>query len=208
MTAPGSKDLTNYIRSMRDWYHAALTSFTLYQQLRMKVSPKHVGHETARQNVQIWNDYNGVFTVLLTTARYSSIMNLAVMFLDGKDKKGNPSMSLSDLLKEVDESHSVDKAELETINNKLSSNQTIKTLKIIRNQYLAHADRNPDVIEISDVMWEDLLALTKHIIAFAERYILHLDIDDSQYRHNVTSGSNVENDVSLSLDKLFTKLQS
>jgi hypothetical protein len=174
----------------------------------MKTSPKHVGQNSARHNVDTWNEYNGVFTVVLTTARYSSIMSLAVMFIDGRDKKGNPSMSLGNLLKEVGENYAVDTAELEDINNKLSSNKTVGTLRVIRNQYLAHADKNPDVIEISDVMLEDLIVLTKHIIAFAERYILHFDIDDFQYRHNTTSGSNVENDVSLSLNKLLTKLQS
>jgi len=50
----------------------------------------------------------------------------------------------------------------------------------------------PDEIQISDSMFEGLLALTKHIVAFAERYILHYDIDDAQYRHNTTSGSNVQ----------------
>ena len=207
MDSPQPKDLISYIGSIRNWYHSALTSFTLYQQLRIKLSPKHVGKENARQNVNTWNEYNGVFTVALATARYSSIMSLAVMFIDGKDKKGNPSMSLGNLLKEVDENYNVDKTELKVINNMLSSNNTVGTLKVIRNQYLAHADKNPDVIEISDIMLEDLIALTKHVVAFAERYILHFDIDDSQYRHNTTSSSNVENDVSLSLDKLFAKLQ-
>jgi hypothetical protein len=202
------KDLTSYIESIRDWYHTALTSFTLYQQLRIKMSPRHVGQESARHNVHTWNAYKGVFTVALNNARYTSIMSLAVLFIEGKDKKGRPSMSLSNLLKEVSENYNIDQAELELIKNKLSSNKTIETLKVLRNQYLAHADKNPDVIEISDSMLEDLIALTKHIVAFAERYILHYDIDDDQYRHNTTSSSNLENDVSMDLDKLFAKLQS
>ncbi|MDB5170974.1 MAG: hypothetical protein JWO35_668 [Candidatus Saccharibacteria bacterium] len=208
MNKDQSKDLTSYIKNIRNWYHSALTSFTLFQQLMIKKAPNHVGLKTARRNLHTWNEYNGVFTVALTTARYTSIMSLAVLFIDGKDKNGNPSMSLGNLLKEVDENYTVDKAELEVINNKLSSNETIGTLRVLRNQYLAHADKNPDVIEISDAMLEDLIALTKHIVAFGERYILHFDIDDAQYRHNTISGSNVENDVSMSLDKLFTNLQS
>ncbi len=208
MTGSQSKDLTNYIESVREWYHTALTSFTLYQGLMIKKAPNQVGVEAARKNVGTWNEYNGVFTVALNTARYSSIMSLAVLFIDGKDKEGNPSMSLANLLEEVAENYTVDGVELETIREKLSSNETIDTLKILRNQYLAHADKNPDEIQISDSMFEGLLALTKHIVAFAERYILHYDIDDAQYRHNTTSGSNVQNDVSFSLDKLFTRLQS
>jgi hypothetical protein len=202
------ENLHNYIESVREWYYLALTSFTLYQQLMIKKSPNQVGLKVAERNLDTCNDYNGVFTVVLATTRYTSIMSLAVLFVEGKDKRGKPSMSLSDLLREVNDNYAVDKDELKAMTSKLESNQTVAVLKVLRNQYFAHADKKPDVIEISDSMLIELLDLTKHIVAFAERHILNLDIDGDQYRHNTTSDSNIESDVSMSLDKLFTKLQS
>jgi hypothetical protein len=173
----------------------------------MKTSSTHVGKETAKKNVAAWNRYNGVFTIALADARYTSIMSLAVLFIEGRDKHGNPSMSLPNLLEEAAANYEVDLVELEIIRKRLRSNQTIGTLKILRNQYLAHADKNPEVVEMSDVMLEDLISLTKHIVAFAERHILHYDIDDSQYQHNATSSSNVENDVKWSVEALFNRLE-
>jgi len=38
-----NKDLTSYIESVREWYHTALMSFTLYQELMIKRAPNQVG---------------------------------------------------------------------------------------------------------------------------------------------------------------------
>lgn len=94
-------DMPEYIKLLRDVYHRALLDFTLYQQILISCSPKHVEKKYSQHNVDSINKYRGVFVTARIAARYASLMGLAVLFIQGWDKKGNPSASFPDLIKRL-----------------------------------------------------------------------------------------------------------
>jgi hypothetical protein len=175
------------------------------------LSPGHVGEKQARKNLVTYNEYVGVFSTAKASSRYTSLMSLAVIFIPGRARNGDPSISLIDLMLRTDKLSTKSQeqiGELATLQREIKDYQAkINVLKSWRDKQLAHLDLNPDSSSISDKDLGDLMELSIKIIALAEWCFEYTDLTLDLYQHNAQSRTYAESEVDMDFDKLFNRLQ-
>ena len=192
-----------YIEKLERWYINAEASFRLYQRLTISLAPNKIGEKEASKNLKAMQVYDGVFEIFRKNARYTSLMSLAVLFVRGTDKQGEPSMSIPDLLGRLVKSDYIrnndDTATLTDLEQQL---RTLKSeeIKIWRNQQMAHADKNPSKIGVSDKELREMLNLSRDIFAFAYK-VTTGEIHNEYY-------SPIVDDVDMGIDKLLTDIRA
>lgn len=204
-------DMIDYLKRIRTVHHQVFLTFKLYQKLMIALSPAHVGEEQARINLEIYNEYKGVFSTTKSSTRYTSVMSLAVLFIPGRARNGDPSISLIDLIARIGNlptksQEQID--ELTRLQQEIDEHQSkINVLKSWRDQQLAHLDLSPDSTGMSDKDLINLMGLSIKIIALADWCFEHTGLTLDMYRHNTESRTVAESEVDMDFDKLFNTLQ-
>lgn len=192
-----------YIEKLERWHINAEVSFRLYQKLIISLAPNKIGEEEASENLKAMQAYDGVFEIFRNNARYTSLMSLAVLFVWGTDKQGEPSMSIPNLLGCLEESGYIrnndDTATLTGLEQQL---RTLKSeeIKILRNQQMAHADKNPSKVGVSDKELREMLNLSRDVFAFAYK------VTGGEIHHGYYSP--IVDDVDMGIDKLLTDIRA
>lgn len=196
-------NLEDYHNEIEKWHIEALTSLTLYQQIRRAKAPNIVGSTAAKENLNTMSSYAGVFSPIQNATRISSFSNLSKIFIGYKNKKtGKAALSLDFLLQELELAKDLpnfDRKYLAQLKHKLKCNEKVKELRKLRNQQIAHIDLAPDTIKFSDKDFKDLLALSNDILMFSSWCINDHDQSDSYYQ---TLASDIEMDFMKLLNAL------
>lgn len=197
------KKIKDYHREIERWHIEALSSLTLYQQIRMARAPNVVGLKAAEKNDAAIKNYAGVFIPLQNATRISSFSNLSKIFIGYKNKKtGKTSLSLDFLLQSLEEARDLpnfDKEHHAKLKHRLESNKKVKELRKLRNQQIAHIDLTPDTTEFSDRDFKDLLALSNEILMFSNWCINNHDQSENYYQ-------TLANDIEWDFGKLLSTL--